>query len=230
MKFSIDRANDGYEGIGVEEKIGCLERVDASKGIENAYRSSGLKGQAGRLSVPIMLSGLSGFLRTQKKVDSIHYPAKSQELTAAFDIIAISLGYHPRQSIIYAFKEVETGTVGGEEAVYEVPVATIDLFSYSRGDRRLFHALLYDGLGSHYYNQPKGSLIVCPENNPDFSGSPLDKSKLIEPQGTLLARETADMSLKEVDKVGLARVLVRKINKYFRKLEMSWEDFSDELI
>ncbi len=230
MEFSISRENDEYEGLTAEEKIGYLERFDVSKDMERFYRSSGLEKEAGKLSVPIMLSGLSGFLKTQKKVDSIPYPAKVQELTAAFDIVAISLGYHPGQSVIYRFREVETGTVGGEEAVDEVPIPTIDFFSYFKGNRKLFHALLYDGLGSHYFHQPKGSLIVCPENNPDFSGSPLDMSKLTEPQGTLLARETADMSLKEVDKVGLAKVLVRKINRDFRKLEMPWEDFSDELI
>jgi hypothetical protein len=214
-----------YKSLTTEAKIGYLERLDFSKEIEGSLRNSMIQFAAGKLSAPIMLSALSCFLKTQARVGASTFPSSSPEVTTGFDLVAAALGYEPQESIVYRFKEVDHGFIGVLESVTEVPIPTLDFFSYSQGNRILYHVLLYGGLGDHYFKHPKNTYIFSPRNDSAFSGKPLDESKLVEPQLTLLKRETENLELKEIDKVDLTKTLVRKINTELEGLEISWEDF-----
>lgn len=218
-----------YESLTTEDKINYLERLDFSKEINGLLRRSQIEFAAGRLSAPIMLSTLSYFLKSQARIDASPFPSSSPDIAAGFDLVAVTLGYDPTKSIVYRFKKVESGYTGGLESVNEVPIPTLDFFSYSKGSNRLYHVLLYEGLGDHYFKQPKDSLILCPNDNFEFHGNPLDEAKFVEPQKTLLGRETENVKLKEVDKVDLTKILVGKINAELEGLQMSWEDFKDDL-
>ena len=218
-----------YESLTTEDKISYLERLDFSKEIDGLLRRSQIEFAAVRFPASIMLGTLLYFLKSQARIGAFTFPPSSPDLTAGVDLVALTLGYDPTESIVYRFKKVESGYTGGMESVNEVPIPTLDFFSYSQGNRRLYHVLLYDGLGSHYFKHPKDSLILCPNDNYEFHGNVLDETKFVEPQQTLLKRETEDVKLKEVDKVDLTKILVGKINAELEGLQMSWEDFKDDL-
>jgi hypothetical protein len=164
---------------------------------------------------------LGKFLTSQSHISGIFFPTNSVEATQVFDLTAITLGYKPKTSVVYAFKEIQHSVAGG---VVPTELPTLDLHSYEKGGDTLHQVLLYKDSGQHYYHFPNSSKILANLENPDFSGTEFELNSLSEPLPTFLRNEIGETKVKEVDRLEILKKLLVETSKGMEGFRGNWEE------